>query len=56
MSSLSPLPIPDLSPLECREVWMAIDESERHIAELKGHCETLPNQAILISTLSLQEA
>ena len=56
MSSLSPLPIPDLSLLESREVWMAIAEAERHLAELKGLCETLPNQAILISTLSIQEA
>ncbi|MEI6082545.1 MAG: Fic family protein [Verrucomicrobiota bacterium] len=56
MSSLSSLPIPDLSLLESREVWMAIAEAERHLAELKGLCETLPNQAILISTLSIQEA
>ncbi|MCE9587857.1 MAG: Fic family protein [Verrucomicrobia bacterium] len=56
MSSLSPLPILDLSLLDSREVWMAIAEAERHLAELKGLCETLPNQAILISTLSIQEA
>jgi Fic family protein len=56
MSMLSPLPISDLSSLDCREVWMAIAEAERHLAELKGLCESLPNQSILISTLSIQEA
>lgn len=56
MKTLSPLPISDLSMLDCRELWMAIAEAERHLAELKGLCETLPNQSILISTLSIQEA
>lgn len=56
MSMLSPLPIDDLSSLDCREVWMAIAEAERHLAELKGLCESLPNQSILISTLAIQEA
>ena len=35
---------------------MAIAEAERHLAELKGLCESLPNQSILISTLAIQEA
>jgi Fic family protein len=56
MSSLPPLPIADLSSLDCREVWMAVAEAERHLAELKGLCESLPNQSILISTLAIQEA
>jgi Fic family protein len=56
MSTLPLLPIPDLSVLDCREVWMAVAEAERHLAELKGFCESLPNQSILISTLSIQEA
>jgi Fic family protein len=57
MSSLPPLPIADLAAaLDCREVWMAVAEAERNLAELKGFCESLPNQSILISTLSIQEA
>ena len=56
MSELPPLPIADLSALDCREVWMAIAEAERHLAELKGICESLPNQSMLIDTLSIQEA
>ena len=56
MSKLPPLPISDLSALDCREVWSAVAEAERHLAELKGLCESLPNQSILISTLSIQEA
>ena len=56
MSTLPPLPISDLSSLDCGEVWKAVAEAERHLAELKGLCESLPNQSILISTLAIQEA
>jgi len=50
------LPLKNLSSLETREVWVALAEAHRHLAELKGLCEALPNQAILLDTLSIQEA
>jgi Fic family protein len=56
MSKLSPLPIPNLATLETREVWAALTVAHRHLAELKGLCESLPNQAILLDTLGIQEA
>ena len=56
MSSLSPLPLKNPSSLETREVWQALTEAHRHLAELKGLCESLPNQAILLDTLGIQEA
>ena len=31
-------------------------QAHRHLAELKGISQTIPNQSILINTLSLQEA
>ncbi len=31
-------------------------EAHRHMAELKGLCESLPNRAILLDTLAIQEA
>ena len=56
MSKLSPLPLPNLATLETREVWAALTVAHRHLAELKGLCESLPNQAILLDTLGIQEA
>ena len=56
MSALSPLPIRNLSALDTREVWAALTEAHRPLAELKGLCESLPNQAILLDTLGIQEA
>lgn len=56
MSPLPPLPLQDISSLETREVWMALSEAHRYLAELKGLCESLPNRAILLDTLSIQEA
>ena len=47
---------PVLGLLETREVWAALAEAHRHLAELKGLCESLPNQAILLDTLGIQEA
>ncbi len=31
-------------------------DAHRHLAELKGICESLPNQGILLETLGIQEA
>lgn len=56
MTTLSPLPLKNLSDLETREVWAALTEAHRHLAELKGLCESLPNQSILLDTLGIQEA
>ena len=56
MSKLPPLPLPDNVSLDTREVWAALTEAHRHLAELKGLCESLPNQGILLDTLSIQEA
>jgi len=56
MSSLPPLPLSDTAALETREVWTALAEAHRHLAELKGLCESLPNQGILLDTLGIQEA
>jgi len=56
MSTLSRLPLTDPTVLETREVWAALTEAHRHLAELKGLCESLPNRGILLDTLAIQEA
>src|SRR5690606_36127759 len=56
MPALPPLPLADIRSLESREVWAGLTEAHRHLAELKGLCESLPNQGILLDTLTLQEA
>ncbi len=56
MSSLPPLPLADTSVLDTRDIWAALADAHRHLAELKGLCESLPNQGILLDTLSIQEA
>lgn len=51
--------IPDLPPLaelETLEIYKALAAANRHLAELKGRASVIPNQGILIDTLSLQEA
>lgn len=50
------LQIPKPESLEVKAVWQALAEAHRHLAELKGLCESLPNSAILLDTLSIQEA
>ncbi len=56
MSGLSPLPLKNVASLDTRAVWSALTEAHRHLAELKGLCESLPNQGILLDTLGIQEA
>jgi Fic family protein len=56
MSTLPPLPLANTAQLETREVWAALTEAHRGLAELKGLCESLPNRGILLDTLSIQEA
>ena len=46
---------PDLD-LETKPVLKAATVAHRYLAELKGLAHTIPNEAILINTLSLQEA
>jgi len=51
--------IPDLPPradLETVRVLKALAKANRALAELKGRAASIPNQNILINTLSLQEA
>ena len=51
---LTVFPPPQL--LETEAVLRALVLAHRHLAELKGVAQTIPNEGLLISTLSLQEA
>lgn len=53
---MTELDIPSPASLEVKAVWQNLAEAHRHLAELKGLCESLPNSAILLDTLSIQEA
>lgn len=51
--------IPDLPPqaeFDTVAILKALAEAHRHLGELKGRASAIPNQGILIDTLSLQEA
>ncbi|NQY74556.1 MAG: Fic family protein [Candidatus Margulisbacteria bacterium] len=48
--------LPPLVNFETIKILKALSGAHRYLAELKGYAETLPNQNILINTLSLQEA
>ncbi len=51
--------IPELPPrsvIATPAVLKALTRAHRYLAELKGRAATIPNQGILIDTLSLQEA
>jgi Fic family protein len=51
--------LPDLPPqsvVETPAILKALTRAHRYLAELKGRAATIPNQGILIDTLSLQEA
>jgi Fic family protein len=50
------LQIPTTASLEVKAIWQNLAEAHRHLAELKGLCEALPNRGILLDTLSIQEA
>ncbi len=56
MSSLSPLPLPQEVNFETPAIWRALRDAHRRLAELKGLCASIPNPAIFIETLSIQEA
>jgi len=53
---LTALPLPNMDELESRKVLKRTAEAHRYLAELKGVAATIPNEAILINTLALQEA
>jgi Fic family protein len=53
---LTVLPLPNMEELESRLVLKRTAEAHRYLAELKGVAATIPNEAILINTLALQEA
>lgn len=53
---MTELDIPSPASLETKVVWQSLAEAHRHLAELKGLCESLPNRAILLDTLAIQEA
>jgi Fic family protein len=53
---LTELDIPSPASLEVKAVWRSLAAAHRHLAELKGLCESLPNRAILLDTLAIQEA
>lgn len=54
--ALLKLPLTDMAALETRAVLKRAAEAHRYLAELKGVAASIPNEAILINTLSLQEA
>lgn len=53
---MTELDIPSHTSLEVKAVWQSLAEAHRYLAELKGLCESLPNRAILLDTLAIQEA
>ena len=57
MSDFIPhLPLENIEQWETRKVLKKTAEAHRFLAELKGVAASIPNEAILINTLSLQEA
>ena len=53
---MTELDIPSHATLEVKVVWQSLAKAHRYLAELKGLCESLPNRAILLDTLAIQEA
>ncbi|WP_445620268.1 Fic family protein [Kushneria sp. Sum13] len=53
---LPTLPLESLEQWETRAVLKKAAQAHRHLAELKGVAATIPNEEILINTLTLQEA
>ena len=54
MYTIPTLPLP--YDLETKEVLKQVNRANRKLAELKGVAQTIPNEQILISSLTLQEA
>ncbi|MCM5705054.1 Fic family protein [Larsenimonas salina] len=53
---LPTLPLNDIEQWETRAVLKKTAQAHRYLAELKGVAATIPNEEILINTLTLQEA
>lgn len=53
---IASLPLDNIEQWETRAVLKKTAEAHRYLAELKGVAASIPNEAILINTLSLQEA
>lgn len=51
-----PLPLANIEQCETRAVLKKTAEAHRYLAELKGVATSIPNEAILINALALQEA
>jgi Fic family protein len=49
-------PLPPAQELETIAILKQLSQSNRYLAELKGTAKTIPNESILINTLTLQEA
>lgn len=49
-------PLPPTQDVETKTILKKVAEAHRYLAELKGVATSMPNQSILIDTLSLQEA
>ena len=56
MSTYSPAAFPPTHKLETDAVLRALVPAHRYLAELKGLARSIPNEGLLVSTLSLQEA
>ena len=56
MAGFNLVNLPPAVDLETREILKKAAQAHRYLAELKGISQTIPNQNILINTLSLQEA
>ena len=56
INMLNKLPFTNPDRLETRAILKKLASAHRYLAELKGIAATIPNETILISTLSLQEA
>lgn len=48
--------LPPNTDFETKQILRALKEAHKNLAELKGRAGTIPNQGILIDTLTLQEA
>ena len=55
-ASIPLLPLDNIEQWETRAVLKKVAEAHRYLAELKGIAASIPNEAILINTLALQEA
>lgn len=56
VNPIKPLPLSNIEQWETRAVLKKTAEAHRYLAELKGIAASIPNEAILINTLALQEA